>query len=321
MKFLSLPFLFFLILSLAACGGDSSPATQNDTDGTDTTSVPGADTPPAPTKPDCQLAGKVLEGNQFWASGENLVVAISADKETEDPDMGESHRILTVYDGSNCQQVFKQVLPVNFSPDFPYYLAQITYNKVSQLIAIRGFDKFFVYDLGEKKLSGPLLPKFLNQRFLEDASSGSIVHMEVWESYLIGYASGVGPFVYDVRNHAKPEPVLPSAEYEVEKGVNYNSLFLLKSLDEDDGYQALLPTYNADSGVFSIQPLFEKPLKIETNIPRNFRNNRYLVLKELLGGTQNRPIAIDMGKMKKVELPADVVSRKDTDIIEWMKKN
>ena len=327
MKILGTSFLFFLMLALVACDGGGSTNSPDGTNGTDTTlagtsgTTTDTSTPPAPSKPDCQIAGKVLDGNTFWASRENLIVVIAADKETEDPGLGESHRILELYDGSNCEQVFKQVLPINLSADYPYYLSQITYNNDSKLIAIRGFDKFYVFDLGEKKLTGPLLPKFLNQRFVEDASSGSISRMEVWEHYLIGYAASIGPFVYDLRNPSKPEPVLPTAEYEIEKGLIYNSLFLLKSLDKNDGYQALLPSYDADSQTFNINPIFEKPLDIETNIPKTFRNNRYLVLKELLGGTSRRPVAIDMGKMKKVELPADVAAKKDTEIIEWMKKN
>ncbi len=327
MKALGSSFLFFLMLTLAACTGDFNTQNQNGAPGADTTQTDsagaGTDTPapPAPSKPNCDIAGKVLEGNTYWASKENVLVVISADKETEDPDLGESHRILSVYDGNDCKEIFREILPVNFSADFPYYLSQITYNNVSKLIAIRGFDKFLVFDLATKKVIGPLIPKFLNERFVDDASSGTITRMEVWESYLIGNAASLGPFVYDLSNPSAPKAVLPAAEYELQKGIRYNSLFLLKSLDQDDGMQALIPSYDADSQVFKINPLFEKPLRIETNIPKTFRNNRYLVLKELLGGTESRPIAIDMQKTKKVDLPADVATKKDTEIIEWMKKN
>lgn len=322
MKFTGTTFLVFLLLTWASCVGDPTSQQQTgngiDTTQTDTTGTTTGTT--TPTKPDCQIAGTVLDGNEFWASGENLLVAIAADEATKDPDLGESHRILEVYDGSNCQQVFREILPVNLSADYPYYLSQITYNNVSKLIAIRGFDKFFVFDLGEKKLSGPFVPKFLNQRYVDDAASGSIIRMEVWEHYLIGYAASMGPFVYDLRNPDQPEAVLPAAEYEVKKGISYHSLFLLKSLDEDDGHQALLPTYDAENEVFGINPLFQKPLDIETNIPKTFRNNRYLVLKELLGGTESRPIAIDMADMKMLDLPPEIAAKKDTEIIEWMKK-
>ena len=321
----SIVFFMFMLLSWASCTGDMTTQTGTNTTtttGQDTTgsSTTDATTPAVPSKPECQVAGTVLPGNQFWASGENIVVAIAADEETKDKDLGDSHRILEVYDGSTCQQVFKQVLPVNLSADYPYYLSDLTYNKVSHQIAIRGFDKIYVFDLMSRKLAGPLVPKFLNQRFVEDAQSGSISRMEVWEHYLIGYAASVGPFVFDLRNPEKPEAVLPMAEFELEKGTRYNSLFLLKSLDEADGYQALVPTYDYDSEEFKINPLFEKPRRIEVNINKTFKNNQYLVLKELLGGTQSSPVAIDMGKMKLVDLPAGIAAKKDTEIIEWMKK-
>lgn len=323
MKFISQAIILFLFFSLLSCTGDSNTQTgTNSNNGQDTTTIDTTETTttPAPVKPDCQVAGTVLDGNQFWASSENLIVTIAADEETKDPELGDSHRILEVYDGSNCQRIYKEILPVNLSADYPYYLSDLTYNKVSHLIAIRGFDKIYVFDLARRKLSGPLVPKFLNERFTEDAQSGAISRMEVWENYLIGFAASVGPFVFDLRNPDKPEAVLPLAEYELEKGTRYNSLFLLKSLDESDGYQALLPTYDYDKGEFKINPLFQKPRNMEVNINKRFKNNRYLVLKELLGGTESAPVAIDMGKMTLVDLPADVAAKKDTEIIAWMKK-
>ncbi|MCB0520823.1 MAG: hypothetical protein H6577_21425 [Lewinellaceae bacterium] len=315
--------LFLAFLSIWWSCENGTPTTQQGNGAQDTTSSPPANAvaPPQPAKPDCQMAGTVLEGNQFWAKNENKIVAIAATEETKDPDLGDSHRILEVYDGNNCQQVFKEVLPVNFSADYPYYLSEITYNNISKVIAIRGFEKIYIFDIAANKLVGPLVPKFLNQRFVEDAQSGLIQRMEIWENYLIGYAASMGTFVFDLSNPEKPVPVLPAAEYEVEKGTIYYPLFLLKSLDEDDGFQVLLPQYDADKGDFKINALFEKPKKIETNIPKTFRNNRYLVLRELSGGNESRPIAIDMSQRKMYTLPDDVAKMKDTDIIAWMKKN
>lgn len=320
MKIIGQAYIILLLFFTTSCLDNTT--TQNGTTGQGTPGDTSTDlsTPTAPVQPTCNIAGTVLDGNRFWASDENLILAIAADEETKDPDLGDSHRILEVYDGSTCEQVFKEILPVNLSADYPYYLADLTYNKVSHLIAIRGFDNIFVFDLASRKLSGPLAPKFLNQRFVEDAQSGAITRMEVWENYLIGFAASIGPFVFDLRNPDKPESVLPLAEYEVEKGSRYNSLFLLKSLDEANGYQALLPTYNYETEEFKINPLFQKPRNIEVHINKKFKNNRYLVLKELLGGTKSAPVAIDMGKMELVELPANIAEKKDAEIIAWMKQ-
>ena len=53
---------------------------------------------------------------------------------------------------------------------------------------------------------------------------------------------------------------------------------------------------------------------------KKFRNNQYLVLKEIIDEKTTRPIAIDMRNRKKMELSAAIAGKKDTEIISWMKK-
>ena len=274
--------------------------------------------PPAVKKPECQIQGTVLDENLFWAKNENLLIAITADKETEDTELGESHRVLEVYDGSSCERVYRNVLPVNFSPDFPYYLSEITYNNVSQVMAIRGFDKIYIFDLEKRQLSQPLEPSFLNERFAEDAQTGLIQRLELWENYMVGFAAGEGAFIFDLEDPMNARPVLPAAEFTVETGTEFNSLFFLES--QGKGYQAVMPVYDPDSVILHVNPLFDQPINIQTTINRSFRNNRFLVLKELLGGDNNRPIGVDMKVMKRVDLPNDMISKKDTEIIAWMKR-
>lgn len=325
MKYLVVAAFFSLFLAFAGCTSDTGqqpPSNQGIVGDTSRNEASPTDTaaPTPPTKPNCQIAGKALENNQLWASKENLLVAIVADKETEDPTLGESHRILEIYDGSTCQQVFRQVLPVNLSADYPYYLSDVTYNKVSGLVAIRGFDKLYVLDLSSKKLSEPLAPKFMNQRYVDDAQSGSISRIEVWENYLIGHAASMGPFVFDLSNPAAPVAVLPFAEFALEKGVRYNSLFMLKSLEDGESYQALLPSFDYEKEEFNVNPLFAKPLKLFLDPNKKYKNNRYIVVKEILGPDIQRPVAIDMGKPALVEVPKEMADKKVTEIIEWMKK-
>lgn len=267
-------------------------------------------------KPECEIKGEVLEENLFWAKNENLVLCIAADQETEDADYGESHRALEVYDGTDCERIFRNILPVNRSPDFPYYLSDVTYNKVNQVVAIRGFSSVYIFDLIKKQLSKPLIPKYLNERFGEDAQSGMIQRLELWEEYLIGYATSEGCFVFDISDPMNPKSVLPAAEFSGEY-MPYHSLFFLKS--EGKGNQAILPSFDLNTGDFNVNPVFDKPLKVETKINKNFRDNQFLVIKELLGGTKNRPIGIDMKTMKRIDIPADIAAKKDTEIIGWMK--
>ncbi|TAK49653.1 MAG: hypothetical protein EPO28_00485 [Saprospiraceae bacterium] len=313
--------LLFPTLLLAASCSDDSRTTNGTGSLQDSLQQDSMTATAKPTleKPDCPVSDHVLKGNLFWESNENLLVVIAASQETEDPDFGESHRLLEVYDGSNCQKIFREILPVNISPDFPYYLSKITYNKVSRIVAIQGFNQIYLFHLGERKLLGPFQPKFLNERYAEDAQTGMIDRLEVWENYLIGHANGMGAFVFDLHNPERPAPILPLAEYAVETGMIYNSLFLLNSADQNDGAQAIIPAYNADTEEFKINPLFGKPLKIEQNINPKVRNNRYLVLKEFTGANESRPVAIDMVKMTMLDLPPAIASKKTTDIIAWMK--
>ncbi len=309
---------FFSCVDGTTTQNGNTPGTTTQDDTTGTADTPDPATTPAPVvRPDCEIPGSVLEENVFWAKNENLIVTIVATEKTNDPDLGESHRVLEVYNQS-CERIFQNILPVNVSPDFPYYLSDITYNKISQVIAIRGFDKIYIFDLATKQLSKPLNPSYLNERYAEDAQSGMIQHIELWENYMVGYATGEGAFVFDLSDPMNAQPFLPAAELTIEKGTNFHSLFFLPS--KGGFHQAILPDFDPDTGEFTVAPLFDQPLNIETNINRSFRNNRFLVIKELLGGNESQPIGVDMLTMKKYEIPADLAAKKDTEIITWMKQ-
>ena len=77
------------------------------------------------TRPVCTFGGKVLDGNKIWLETAEAWVAIVADSATYDNDYGDSHRALKVLQGEDCKLAFSENLPVNFSPDYPYYLADI----------------------------------------------------------------------------------------------------------------------------------------------------------------------------------------------------
>jgi len=303
-----------------ACGDVSSGETDSVSSAVDSTHVvEETTTEPAVKKPDCEIAGNVLDGNLFWAKNENRLICIAAGEQTYDAEFGESHRILEAYDANTCEKIDRKILPVNVSPDFPYYLSEITYNKASQIVGIKGYDKIYCYHAGNQNLSAAIQPEFLNERYGEDAQSGRIDRLEVWENYLIGYAAGMGTFVFELKNDGDVSAVLPMAEFELEAGVAYNSLFLLKS--KEQAYQLILPTFDLEKDEFAINPLLEQPKNIQTQLNRKFRNNRYLVLKELLGDAQFLPVAIDMKEMKRFELPAEIADKSDTEIIDWMKSN
>jgi len=305
---------------LSACGGGdttNSNANSQTQTGNDTTGTPDAmeTNQPAPRpNHDCTIKGKVLEGNQFWIKEQDVLVCIVADSTTFDKDLGDSHRIVEAYDTKTCTQIFRKALPVNVSADFPYYLAEITYNNVNQVVAIRGFNTIYCFDVANKKLSAAMKPGFKKGRLSEDAQTGMIKRLEVWENYLVGFAEDQGTFVFDLSNHMQPKTVLPFAEYMVREN-DFSSLFLLNSGNE--GQQAIVPKYEVENEKFTVNALLDKPAKLNSNMPESTRNNRFLVLRHTNDAAP--PVAVDLLKRKRLALPADKANAKTQEILEWMK--
>lgn len=323
MKFIFHNYLIIFSLCLfAACGSDSADTaskpvvdTEVDAKSDSATAMP---IPSEVQKPGCEKEGTMLDGNEFWANEVNKLIRIVATDATKDANLGESHRVLQVYDGVNCQLMQTETLPVDGSPDFAFRIADITYNNESKIIAIQGFKKIYCYNIQTGKLYRAVEPKFLNKRFAEDAQSGRIKRLEVWEDYLIGYAQDLGSFVFNLKN-GQPEVVEPFAEFEIVEGESYNSMFLLKS--KADTYQAILPKYDANTNEFQMNPVLPEPLYISHEINPRYRNNRYQLLKEVISENAQNIVAVDMKTNQKVELPANVAKLQNTKILEWLKAN
>lgn len=317
---LFIPFLFFLLtLLFYSCEGPA-PGGQTENESNDSSAVDTREyantSPTLRANHDCEIQGKFLEGNKFWVREKEILLCVLADSATYDPDYGDSHRIIEVYDTKSCQLIERKVLPVSVSPDFPYYLAEITYNNSSQIVAIRGFDRIYCYDLKSKKMLPELTPKFLSERFGVDAQSGMIQRLEVWEDYLIGYAQDFGTFVFDLSAKKEARPVLAFAEF-ASPDENYSSLFLLPSAGAS--YQAIIPVYDIEENKFSINPLFEQPKALNTNIPKSARNNRYLVIRQT--DEARIAIAIDLQRRQTLDLPSGIASGKTQEILNWIKQN
>ena len=97
-------------------------------------------------------------------------------------------------------------------------------------------------------------------------------------------------------------------------------MFLLKSTNGGDTYQALAPDFDYDKEEFSLNVLFDSPKRFSTVINKSFRNNRYIVLMEKGEGERGTNHAVDMKTRKSVDLPADIAAKKDTEIIAWLRK-
>jgi hypothetical protein len=319
MKKIFLVLLPIALLFIAGCVTDSSSSENGSgtTDSGDTTSIetPDSDNPTTYTNKDCPVQGTFLTGNKLVLPEKQTIAYIIADSTTRDEQFGDSHRKLVVFDSESCEAKGNVTLPVNNSPDFPYYLARINYNNSSNLLGIRGFEKIFCYDLLNNKLLPELTPSYKAERYGEDAQSGMILRIEVWEQFLIGYARDEGAFAFDLRDPAAPVNVLPFAEYEINE-TTFASLFLFPS--SDGGTQCLMPKFDIEKDEFSINPLLEKPAEIDNNVPASATNNRYLVLK--LKDDQKTPLAFDLQNYQKVDLPQEVAAKPVQEIIEWMKE-
>lgn len=271
----------------------------------------------SPPSKDCEITSRILDGNRKLVKDQNTLVCIVADDTTKDKELGDSHRILEVYNTGNCELIYKKILPVNSSPDFPYTIADIIYNKNSNLIAIKGYASVFCYDVKNQKMLEELIPDFLNERIAADAQSGQIKHLEVWENYLIGYCNDIGAFAFDLTDIKTPKVLLPSAEYDLSdgEGEDFSSLFFLKSENENT-FQAIAPNYDYDENKFNVNVLFDVPKKMNVNLPKSRSNNRFVVLK-----TQDKStFAIDMKSQKKVDLSDDIKGKTTAEILKWLEK-
>lgn len=313
MKFLLQALLICTLIGFISCGQNPPEQSKSVASSVTDTTTASRSLEALPDTQNCQLRGSVLEGNQFWIREQQILVAIVADSSTFDKNLeAEGHRILEVYDTRNCSQLLRQTLPVDESPDFPYYIAKPSYNNVAKIIAVRGANSIYVYDLENRKLLPRLIPKFQTKRDEVDAQSGMIQHLEVWENFLIGYTQDYGTFVFDMRDKQNIQPVLPFGEYKIADG-NFAALFMVPSANNLE--QGILPNYDRETGDFSVNPILNQPVAMERSVTKSAKNNRYIVLRDV----NNNAIGVDLQARKRVELPADVASKPTQEVLQWMK--
>jgi hypothetical protein len=266
--------------------------------------------------PKCDIVGEVLEGNQYWDRERDVLVVIKADETTTTEEYGPSHRILEVLNGRSCETLFTKVLTENTSPDFPYYLAPIQYNKVSNLVGIKGYYEVYVLDLANDYKLTKLEPEFFSDRQYDDPQSGMIQRLEVWEHYLIGFGQDVGPFAFDLNEKDNPQAVLPFAEWQDPQIGRYHSLFLLPA---EGGYQGIMPWYDAETDEFNFSPIFPEPRKLSLDVQRSARNNKFLVLRDAADNQQVYPIHLGHREVSS-DVPADVLSAGTQEILKWLRE-
>lgn len=266
-----------------------------------------------PPQQSCPVQGEVLDRNRYFSAGQNRYVVIKSDSSTRHPELGPSHRILEVYAMPSCSLVQRKVLPVNVSPDFPYYIAAINYNSVSRLLAVHGAERIYLYDMNTDALSGPFEPQFASERYGVDAQSGHIKQLEIWEDYLIGYVQDYGAFVFKLQTDGSAKPVLPLAEHESETQV-FHQLFALTSTG--GGQQLILPSYERLGNTFKVNPVFEYPLPLKMDDMRTAQDQRFVLLHTQR--PRQNAVVLDLLEHKRRALPGDISRAESDDIVDWM---
>jgi hypothetical protein len=304
-----------LVLFLWSCGSDTPADTTDDsTSDIDSSSAEVSEKSrslfPAQPPIDCEIGGSILEENRFWSSQSELLVTIKADSTTRDSNLGESHRILEVYD-KQCSLLSRTILPINQSPDFPYYLAEIIYNNSSQVLPVKGFNTIYLYDLSGRQLLPQIEPQFTGPRYGVDAQSGRIEHLEVWENYLIGHSRDYGSFVFRLEENQQVIPVPPFAEYQFED--RYYPVFALRS--GAGARQLLLPSYDRRTNTFSINPVLQQPLNINTEAAKLSQDSRFVALPA--SSAEAVPILLDLRAQERVSLPGELQKATLDEIIRW----
>ena len=323
MRYITSIFIGVISCFFLGCTGTESPSRSNavsDLTATDSSiAVPAEYTNASLTPPShqCNIPGEILEHNQSWLKNKQLLVCIKADSTTMDADLNvKSHRILELYNTESCERIDSHTLPVNVSPDFPYYLAKISYNLQSRLIAIRGFNSIFIYDIDSRKLSVALEPQYKEERFASDAQSGRILRIELWEDYLIGFAQEYGAFAFHLDQKNQMVAALPFAEW-LTPEEKFTSLFLLSS--QEGGQQAFIPEYDFEKDAFNINSIFDKPQELNTENAKGTQNSRFVVFR---GNRDNgSAITIDLAEKKLVDLPQNIASGNNQTILNWLQQH
>jgi len=318
-----LPF-FIILLLLTACeetpgnseqGNTGKLSDRNPIDLTDQDGPPPSLAPPTnrgtKSSMDCTIEGQRMEDNELWIKDQGLFVSILADSTTYEADFGDSYRIFSVYDTDSCKQIYRKTLPINFSPDFPYYLSTNIYDSKSGLICAQGFEDTYCFDVKNRVAIPALKPKYLSERNGVDAQSGMPQGLKMKGHYLFGLAQDYGVFAFNLSDLQKPIPLLPAAEYTAPDDNVYPLFFV----QEGEGtYQAVMMKLNEEETETELIKIFDQPLAIKPTLPGQVRNNRFIVLSH-----NSQRVAIDMKAQKELPLSAEVASKPVQEILDWLK--
>jgi hypothetical protein len=204
----------------------------------------------------CLSADSLFEERYFHSQSTRQVIRILPDSAQNG-----AFRKLVVLNAEDCSLQREHSLPSDPNDPTNYRLADLEYNSTFHFLGIAGDGQLYCYRLDSLKLVGPFEPQFVHTPIMEDAQSGQIQRLELWEEFLVGYMEDYGPFAYDLRPLSEPRPILPFREWKTEDG-EYHSLFLFPGREEGF-YQPLVPIYDQQTHTINLEVFFPEPVSID----------------------------------------------------------
>ena len=118
-----------------------------------------------------QLAfAQELKTFDCYKHSESMKICIAADSSTYDKVFGFSYRLFHISNPLDSSIIYKQVLNVNYAPDFEYFLNK-DFIEEYDIIVVAGVKSFYIYELNEKYLSDQVLIDYTGCVFSDNQGS------------------------------------------------------------------------------------------------------------------------------------------------------
>jgi predicted secreted protein len=165
-----------------------------------------------------QVAEYKYAGNEETLDSGHISVRVVADSSTYDEEHNsDTYRKLVVIDRRGTKPVVRAiVLPPTVSFGYPYYIHDV-FDGDRKLVLITGKSSFYIYDVLDNGLSGPVFPGKDKPWIGVDGRSGNLVRCRFSNSgtILTGAIVHQGNFVYDIIDPMTPQ--------EIEYAVDFNT--------------------------------------------------------------------------------------------------
>ncbi len=221
-----------------------------------------------------------------------------------------AHRFVDLYDRQTCRRIAHELLPVDGSDDYPYYLANLQYIRFTRVAGIRGDRTVIGFDIDKRAALPPVTPDFGKLGRATGPDFGRIVHLEALEQFLIGYAQEAGSFIYRIEN-GKLDQLQPLATGPALGEEAPLRLFILDHRQDGTSYLCV-PTYDMNEGSFRPDMLFPSAVNLRPGAAKQLGKNFAKV--QLSDGTL---YLIDLRNGRLLDTPAGMQSADDKSLLDY----